>query len=63
MKFYSGVIDVGFIRSLYKVYFPDPFAKRDSLGSGKATVVWRSGSAEPRAVCIQACCSEVNIVC
>lgn len=38
MKFYSGVTNVGFIRSLEKVYFLDPFEKRGFLGNGKHTL-------------------------
>lgn len=38
MKFFSGVIDVGFIRSLYKVYFAVPFEKGGFLGNGECTL-------------------------
>lgn len=39
MEIYSGVIDVGFVRSLSEVYFPDPFARRGLLGNGGCTLV------------------------
>lgn len=38
MKFFSGAVDVSFIRSLYKVYFAVPFGKGGTLGNGECTL-------------------------
>ena len=50
MKFYSGVIDVGFTRSLSKVYFPEPIAAKGGFrGDGKCALA-RGSLAPPSAM-------------